>query len=135
MSEIHHASSVVAQLEEDFLRAVTITATYVFDSPPGMAEGFRRHFAELSPEARLLALHESPLDVVSGFGLEITPEIEERYDAISAFIQSPGLFVDERGGHERAILGERLRNALSSRDLPPRDIKDLVRRLTQLREG
>lgn len=135
MSSIDVHSSVIGRIEADFFQALRMTAEFAFNAPRTVVREFERSFAEMPPPARLLALHESPLDVVSDIcGLPATDDIQRRYGFVLWAFQTPLLAseteVEDPG---RARLRQLLKDAFGTdTDIDQAAIKNLLDRLSRL---
>lgn len=134
MSSIDIHSSVIGRIEAEFIQAVRMTAQFAFNAPRTVVRDFERSLAEMPPAARLLALHESPLDVVSDLsGLPATADVQRRYDFVSWAFEAPLLAsqaeVEEPG---RARLRQQLKDAFATdKDIDQATIRNLLDRLSR----
>lgn len=83
---------------ENFARRLEQTAAIAFETETDVVQEYLESLNTLSPQARLLALHDSPLDVLATLtGIEPTKKIQETYDALFAL---PRTLLGEAGSFE-----------------------------------
>ena len=83
MADLDKNALVIYGLEREFAQTLQNTLTQVFKVDSGQAYPYLRYLKSATPNERLLALHESPLDVASSItGLSITPEMLKDYNRV-----------------------------------------------------
>jgi hypothetical protein len=83
MADLDKNALVVYGLEREFAQTLQNTLTQVFKVDSDQAYPYLRYLESAKPSERLLALHESPLDVASSItGLSITPEMLNDYNRV-----------------------------------------------------
>ena len=83
---------LILEFERDFARTLSLTLTHIFDASSEVAGAYIESLATAPLFERLLALHESPIEVAATLtGTPITDEMNSRYEDLLVRQDSPRL--------------------------------------------
>jgi hypothetical protein len=106
MASIDHTNfELLTVLEREYARVLRMVVTEIFDHDAEVADSFERELGDSPARERLLALHESPLEVAAALtGRPINLLMRSRYETLltSARLEdSPEEFEEAEGSPER----------------------------------
>jgi hypothetical protein len=101
------------ELESAFWRQVRAVVSDVFEADDAPVERYQILLAIASPTERLLAMHESPLEVASGLtGIAITADHIERYERLAAEFEERALRPSESASTSAPVTLQQLDDVL-----------------------
>jgi hypothetical protein len=81
---------LIVEFERDFARTLRNTLSYIFDANADIGNAYIESLANAPFHERLIALHESPIDVASALtGTAVTDEMIARYEDLMVRQDSP----------------------------------------------